>query len=48
MAGTWFAGREQNVMKLRYRCQVMKDTVGNSMVNNFYFIGKVMETVKAF
>ena len=48
MAGVWFAGREQNVMMLRYSCQAMKDNVGNSMVKNFYFIGKVMETIKAF
>lgn len=46
MAGVWFAGREQNVMKLRYGYQVMKNTIGNSMVKNFYFIGKVMETVE--
>ena len=46
MAGVWFAGREQNVMKVRYGCQVMKDPVGNSMVKNFYFIGKVRETVE--
>lgn len=48
MAGVWSAGREQNVMTLRCGCQVMKDNVGNSMVKNFYFIGKVVETIKAF
>lgn len=30
------------------KCEFVKDTVRNSVVKNFYFIGSVMEALKVF